>query len=215
MIVWVFFQGGAGGDGFANLLEHSSNAVTIDGDKKWRIHRYVDSQVKFWAPTLKNTPERINTVNQLSDSQIQIAQSKDRYLIITSHDTSLIKTFDNDIIPFENHIKILLEPTDRYKQLVSFRIKNLIEFNPDHIKSTFKSDSKISNMDYVADLDKILNDWVYTKSFVTNIGLKLSKKAYLEYKNIVLGHTMYNTSGIEYYKSMLNSNNIIVYEKIN
>jgi hypothetical protein len=120
MIVWVFFESGTGGDGIANLLEHGSCAESIDGELKWRIHRYVDYSVKFWAPNLPGVADRRNTVDQLTEQHIEIANSNDRYLIITSHDVHLKNVFSNGLVPKEKHIKLLLTYNDFVKQQINF-----------------------------------------------------------------------------------------------
>ena len=106
MIIWICFQGGTGGDGFANLLEKSSNARTIDEINQWRIHRYVDSKVKFWAPNLQNNADRKNSVNLLNDQQLEIANSNTEYLIITSHDSEFKTILSPNLLPNNKNIKV-------------------------------------------------------------------------------------------------------------
>ena len=125
MIIWVWFTAGAGGDGVANLLEHASNARTIDGNKHWRVHRYVDNKVKFYAPTLGelSANSRINTIDLLDDRQLEIANSDTEYLIITSHVNPNLVSNKIDV---NKNIKILVTSNNaRYNALT----KNLIEFN--------------------------------------------------------------------------------------
>jgi hypothetical protein len=212
MIVWVFFESGVGGDGVANLLEHGSRAVSIDSELKWRIHRYVDYNVKFWAPNLPGLDHRGNTVDQLTEQHIEIANSNDQYLIITSHDLQLKSVFSNNTVPKEKHIKLLLTYDDFVKQQINFKTKNLIEFDQSKL-TTYRRVLKHGAMDFILNVDKI-NDWVYTKNIVDQIGLQLAQKDFDNYKKIVAREMLYDTPGIEHYKSYL-INGVTKYMKIN
>jgi len=215
MIVWVFFIGGSGGDGLANLLEQSSNAVTIDGEKKWRIHRYVDYKVKFWAPTLQNTPERINRVTQLNKQQLEIANSNNQYLIITSHDYQMKDTFLKNTIDEKKHVKVLLT-FDINETQRNFRLKHLIEFNQSEMlqSSAINKKNFQTEPNFIIDIKEILNSWEYTKQFTETIGLHLEYKDFEYYKKLVLGEIFDRTPGIEYYKSYVDADNKIHYAKI-
>jgi len=212
MIVWVFFEGGAGGDGVANLLEHASNSISIDSEIKWRIHRYVDNAVKFWAPNLPGLTDRKNTVNQLTAQHIEIANSNDHYLIVTSHDLQFTNVFLNSILPNNKNIKLLLTYNNYIDQQINFLTKNLIEFNRSKLKKYRRSD--YAQMDFILNIDAI-HDWKYLNNIVSKIGLKLDQKDFEDYKKIVLGELIYTTPGIEYYKSYVNEDNITKYQKIN
>ena len=213
MIIWVWFTSGAGGDGVANLLEHASNARTIDGNTPWRVHRYVDNKVKFYAPTLgkQNNIYRINTIDLLDDRQLEIANSDTEYLIITSHvNPNLV----SNKIAANKNIKILVTSNN---SLYNALIKNLTEFN---ISDTWVNDPKIGTAepglaDIVVDIDNIMNDWEYTKKFTLDIGLNLSEKNFNYYRKIVTGDVIFTTPGIERYKSVTGADNIVRYSKIN
>ena len=215
MIIWVCFTAGAGGDGVANLLEHASNARTIDGNTPWRVHRYVDNKVKFYAPTLgkQNNIYRINTIDLLDDRQLEIANSDTEYLIITSHvNPNLV----SNKIAANKNIKILVTSNNaRYNALT----KNLIEFN---ISGSDVNYPKIATAEpgfdlanIVVDIDNIMNDWEYTKKFTLNIGLNLAEKEFNYYRKIVTGDLISATPGIERYKSVTGADNIVRYSKIN
>ena len=215
MIIWVWFTAGAGGDGVANLLEHASNARTIDGNKPWRVHRYVDNKVKFYAPTLGelSANSRINTIDLLDDRQLEIANSDTEYLIITSHvNPNLV----SNKIAVNKNIKILVTSNNA---LYNALIKNLIEFN---ISDPGGNYPKIATAkpgfdlaDIVVDIDNIMNDWEYTKKFTLNIGLNLAEKEFNYYRKIVTGDLISATPGIERYKSVTGADNIVRYSKIN
>ena len=53
MQFWIYFDAGAGGDGFANLLEHATNVKPWDQNLKvWRLSHYIDDEATFYAPTI-------------------------------------------------------------------------------------------------------------------------------------------------------------------
>lgn len=213
MIIWVFFQPGAGGDGFANFLEQAENVTTIDERKQWRVHRYVDYKPKFWAPELQNSTTRTNTTEQLTDQQIEIACSDDRYLVITSHDISIKHTFNNDKIPAEKNIKIFLRCNDFRKQLINFMVKNLQEFD-DKKNISYKELNFLPDVDFIINMDQIIDSWEYTNQLINSIGLPLTKEIYTQYKEIVSGELLYHTPGIEYYESFVDNDGITRYKRI-
>jgi len=213
MIIWVWFIAGDGGDGVANLLEHASNAHTIDGNKYWRVHRYVDNKVKFYAPTLgkPQNPQRINTIDLLDDRQLEIANSDTEYLIITSHvNPDLV----SNKVAVNKNIKILVTSNNT---LYNAYIKNLIEFNiSDLDKNSPKNKTSLAKQaDIVVDIDNIMNNWEYTKKFTLNIGLNLAEKEYNSYRKILTGDLIFDDPGIERYKSVTGADNIVRYSKIN
>ena len=209
MIIWVWFTAGAGGDGVANLLEHASNARTIDGNKHWRVHRYVDNKVKFYAPTLgkQNNIHRINTIDLLDDRQLEIANSDTEYLIITSHvNPNLV----SNKIAVNKNIKILVTSNNA---LYNAYIKNLMEFNISDLEIA-TAQPNFNSADIVVDIDD-MNDWEYTKKFTLGIGLNLAEKEFNHYRKIVTGDLIFDDPGIERYKSVTDADNIVRYSKIN
>jgi hypothetical protein len=67
---------------------------------------------------------------------------------------------------------------------------------------------------FIIDIKEILNSWEYTKQFTETIGLHLEYKDFEYYKKLVLGEIFDRTPGIEYYKSYVDADNKIHYEKI-
>lgn len=212
MIVWIFFRPGSGGDGFANLLEQSTNVVPLDGSKQWRVHRYVDSRVKFWAPNLctNNDGRRDNVIEHLTEEQLAIANSNNQYLIITSHDIELIKTFKKNMLPKDRHIKVLLTSSN----FRDARIKNLMEFNHESDNQNPETINSKILLNFDVCLDSIPKNWEDIKSLVDNFGLNLSKENFDHYTKIVSGEIVYTTPGIEYYESYIDVDNITKYIKI-
>ena len=215
MIIWVWFTAGAGGDGVANLLEHASNARTIDGNKHWRVHRYVDNKVKFYAPTLgkQNNIWRINTIDLLDDRQLEIANSDTEYLIITSHVNPNLVSNKIDV---NKNIKILVTSNNA---LYNALIKNLMEINISDLSRNYPkiatAEPGFDLADIVVDIDNIMNDWEYTKKFTLDIGLNLAEKEFNYYRKIVTGDLISPLLGIERYKSVTGADNIVRYSKIN
>ena len=214
MIIWVCFTFGAGGDGVANLLEQASNARTIDGNKHWRVHRYVDNKVKFYAPTLgkQQNTRRINTIDLLDDRQLEIANSDTEYLIITSHvNPNLV----SNKIAVNKNIKILVTSNNA---LYNAYIKNLMEFNISDLSGNYPkiatAEPGFDLADIVVDIDD-MNDWEYTKKFTLGIGLNLAEKEFNHYRKIVTGDLIFDDPGIERYKSVTDADNIVRYSKIN
>jgi hypothetical protein len=211
MIVWIFFHGGSGGDGLANLLEQSTNAVAIDKEKKWRIHQYVDLQVKFWQPNLQNNKQRLNRLSQLNNEQIHIANSDDQYLIITSHDILLNETFDIDTVDPKKHIKILLNPKNRHAMNRLFFIKNLINFDNTQQYGQVDTSVDLSNFDFV--LESIPSTWTEMTMLINSIGLKLSYLDFCKYLDIASGKEIIQEPHIGYYESYVD-NNIVKYKRV-
>jgi hypothetical protein len=214
MLIWIFFQPGVGGDGFANLLEHSANAVTIDSNKQWRIDKYVNNRAKFWAPNLNNNTSRYNAVADLNDHQLEIAQSNDQYLIITSHDVALKYTFANDTLSKEKHVKLLLVSNNYTELLITGLHKNLREVDMDQIPKA-QPCTIHPDMDLTANIANLQDSWTSTLALTTSIGLDLSQCFYTHYQDILTGKFLYTTPGIRYYQSTVDTNNITRYTQQN
>lgn len=197
----------------ANLLEQSSNAVALDNNKQWRVHRYVDGQAKFWAPNLKLSNLRENTVDQLNSEQLQIAHSKDQFLVITSHDMFFKKTFVNDPLPDSQHFKILLKSQDSRETQINFYRKNLVEFQEKNIVAQNINEALMPGYDVV--LPSLPREWPDVQHLACRIGLDLQEQDFVHYKKILSGELKYTTPGIEYYESYNDHDGTVKYLKIN
>ena len=100
MQYWVFFIGGVGGDGFANLLEHGTNITPVDRKLKWRLRRqyYPGEKVAFTNAIYLNPP---------FEGKIGGAES-----------VILNKTSASNLD--------LIEPTEYYRYLVDRKINTVI-----------------------------------------------------------------------------------------
>lgn len=217
MIIWIGFTGGHGGDGFANLLEHAAQARTIDGVVEWRIHRYVNDKVKFFAPTLQNTALRVNTVDLLNDRQLEIANSDTEYLIVTSHDTRFQTILSPAVLPDNKNIKVLLLSKNYNMARYNYLTKSLEAFdNADlHTLGDNYRQPVTPQADIVVDIDTVVNSWEYTKQVTQSIGLELTHEDFDHYRKIVTGEFVYCSPGIERYKSVVGADNMVGYRKLN
>lgn len=223
MIIWVCFLAGAGGDGIANLLEQASNARQLDKNKSWRIHRYVNNQVKFYAPTVPinsdSANSRNNPIEMLDDYQVKIANSDTEYLIITSDNIWYTPDLLYTLVPSNKQIKILVtSKNSRYNYLT----KNLIEFNmltekiPIVVPGGPRDEKAAAGAAAaVIDHDNIVDNWEYIKKFTLDIGLDLTQEDFNNYIKIVTGELIHHQLGIEHYKSITGIDNIVRYSKLN
>ena len=217
MIIWVGFAGGHGGDGFANLLEHAINARTIDGADQWRIHRYVDGKVKFFAPTLQNNTTRFNSVDLLNDIQLEIANSDTEYLIVTSHDTHFQTILSPAVLPDNKNIKVLVLSENHNMTRYNYLIKTLESFNNADLPTLGNNYRQpvTPQADIVVDIDKVFDSWEYTKQVTQSIGLNLAQEDFDHYKKIVTGEFVSHSPAIECYKSVVGVDNMVRYQKLN
>ena len=217
MIIWIGFAGGHGGDGFANLLEHAANARKIDGVDQWRIHRYVDNKVKFYAPNLQNTALRVSTVDLLNDSQLEIANSDTEYLIITTHDTQFQTILSPAVLPDKKSIKILLLSKNYNMARYNYLTKNLEAFDTADLYRLGDNYRQpvTPAADIVVDIDTVVDSWEYTNQVTQSIGLDLAQEDFDHYRKIVTGEFVYCSPGIERYKSVVGVNNMVGYLKLN
>jgi hypothetical protein len=221
MQIWLFFQAGTGGDGIANLIERSSNITPIDGvTDYWRIHRVVDNDIKFYAPTIDgldcfrhNQSFKENT-NKLKKEYVDIV-NQNRNCVVTSHDVSLelLSSSDKQDIFLKNQIKVLLTSKCSTVAITKFITKNLLPKLPQTIEPPLLYPEKF---DYVLDVNRIKTDWEYVKTFCNSTRLDLCKDEYLQYCDLLAGNKTYMTGnvGIEEWKSNINENHI-TYDLIN
>jgi hypothetical protein len=219
MQIWVFFQSGAGGDGFTNLLEQSKNIKSIDGEYGyWRIHRIVDNQIKFYAPTIdqkhcfrSNLPFKQNG-NSLHPTYLDII-TKQENCVVASHDIDLSLLYSSDQLDIltSNQIKIALICTDTKTLTQNAAIKNL---QPKVFPTKFfKPDP--DNFDFIVDIKDVHHNWDYVACLCDKIGIKLDYEKYHEYKSLLQGQKTYMTENynIEIYQTYT-KNNIICYDLI-
>ena len=143
MQVWIYFQPGVGGDGIANLLEQSQTVVSIDSNPPvWRLHRYVDGELKFWAPTIdqlhcfrRDQPFKVSN-NMLSQRYVELVKSNQN-IVVTSHDIFLknLRLSDEQHILEFNQVKVLIT-TQNPKQAMMSNLKKTFFNNLTYIQKT-------------------------------------------------------------------------------
>jgi hypothetical protein len=208
MQFWIYFDAGDGGDGFANLLEHSDNVMTIDHnecvhaspDKElWRVDKFVNNRPKFWAPLpdlngcFRNKVRFDQSKNELTLNYINAVNNKKYHTIVTSHEYELTHVDEHDTsdIILHDHVKVLIKSTNSKKSLENYLTKNLVEYDKKLLTVKEKA-YKDSLFDYVF-IDSELQNWTKVNQFCTEFGLDLDQKYHNEYLSIQNGKTHNST----------------------
>jgi hypothetical protein len=226
MQIWIFFQDGAGGDSFANLLEHSTNMETLDQARFWRIHRYVDYRAKFWMPCPDQdhcftnldpmSKQRgyafVQSSNKLLPRYLELVTA-DKNIVVTSRDTQLNFLLGSDQLDVltHNQIKILLKRRDNSNTSYNVLTKNLQNFHVRQVKNNVTVETNDSKFDFVIYFEDLLN-WDSASDLFTQLRLTIAEDDFFHWKNIIEQKIIYCTPGIEFYQSYLV--NDIYYYKI-
>ena len=198
MQIWIYFISGAGGDGFANLLEWADNVENVDSDqafKRWRVHHWVDGSPKFWSPNIDNhvircfrneLPFKLNN-NYLKRNYVKIVNAGIN-TICTSHDIRFTVLDQSDLqdILKQNQVRVLLTCDDYAHANHMARVKNLIK---DTVGSNpLKDPIDHDQFDYVLNINDVQRDWSVVEQFCQQVGLHLDRKYYDEYQQIQSGN---------------------------
>jgi len=212
MQIWLYFQPGAGGDGFANLLEKASNVTRHDPhyderNNPWRIHHRVNDQIKFYFPAIdkhhcfrQHFRFDANT-NQLTPGYIDCV-TKNQHIICTSHDIELRFYAQNDCqeILTKNLVKVLLTCQNPQRAWLQAASKTLYTGPVDQITcQQLGPDS--DQFDHVLDMDQIQRDWHYVKNFCQAVSLDLRPEDYQDYRALLAGSRQFDPAGLASYKS--------------
>lgn len=204
MQIWVFFDAGAGGDGFVNLLEHSKNIVTLDHNENvhatplqqfWRVHRFVDNTPKFWAAApdvnecFRSGSPFFKHTNKLRSNYLDIVTNDYNTIFSGGHDATLASLEDSDLqnILTKNQIKIYLHNSAIANVQAVFNIKHLAEYNIHTLQPQAKRLVQFKKFDYVIDVNELLTSWNTLKLFVTELRLSLDEKHFDEF-NLIQQH---------------------------
>ena len=230
MQFWIYFDAGAGGDGFANLLEHADNITPWDQDLKvWRFSHYVNNEATFYAPPIDHngcfrTPKngrsssafRCNE-NVLHESYVDRIQ-KNINTVCTSHDLEFdsLNVSDCQDILLKDQVKILVENTD---PLVTYRamcIKNFSLGSLQPAQGWLDWTAKFSRrpFDIVLDASKIKTDWNYVKEFTTKFNIDLSESTYRLWQNLLKYQDLPEQKNVERWTAIITDNTVIDYQKI-
>lgn len=192
MQVWLFFQGGAGGDGLANLLEHSANVVTVDGTpKRWRVHRIVNDRIKFLAPSVdQNSCFRQGNAflaanNQLHEHYVDIAWTRPQNCVVTSHDLSLrlLRNSDCQHIFSSQQIRVAIINRNLSTLAYNSTVKNL----QSSWQLPIDPGVDVGQFDYVLNLESLQQDWQLMRNFCEDIGLHLCQSTFSQYQKLLQG----------------------------
>ena len=189
------FMAGVGGDGFANLLEHSSNVEPADGKLGWRIHYNVGAQTKFYGchwtlgpnkPFRQSYPINDTTLNPVYVGLVQrkINTVISGHYIYWSHINScphkdFIQT-DQCIINLwsTNYNRIqkdFLLKHHKPHQDNLYPLRSIIDQIQDELNRPYNC--------YI-DIERCWNDWNYLNDKLKTIDIHLDKCYYDEYLKI-------------------------------
>jgi hypothetical protein len=227
MQIWVFFEDGAGGDSFANLLENADNVEALDDQKSWRIHRYVDYKPKFWMPcpdqnhcfTNLNKSARdtgyafYKSSNALSERYVDLVNAN-KNVVVTSRDLGLNFLLSSDCLEILTckQIKLLLKKRNSSNIYRDATIKNLLESKvPTHYNPIIHPNE--SNFDLIIYFEDLL-DWTFVQQLASQLHLDISQDSFLHWQEIIQQKLFYTTPGIEYYQSYIDDQDIYRYTKL-
>ena len=205
---WIYFSPGSGGDGLANLLERCHGICPIDDHPidRWRIHRIVDGQVKFFSAKIDSLGcFRLDmpfseSNNKLTD-RYQSLISENQKIIVTSHDIELkhLEYSEKKDILCKNQIKIVLESRDYYQSYILQLKKNLIEFPVSILRYKIKTRLDgfnilppiidLSKFDHRIFIEDIWDSFSYFRDFIKILDLDIDKRHYDQYLRYVNGDT--------------------------
>jgi hypothetical protein len=214
MQYWIFFVGGVGGDGFANLLEHATNVEPVDGDLCWRVTPAKNGSNKM----MFNFPLFVNDVRFFRDHSsvgelrppnyvpqplnINRLQPTENYRRIVDHGINTVisthpwwynynKDFKHwDLLEKDQH-KILLYSNDLDRIVNDFCDKNNMydQYRVNYKEALQKYSPPYYNvpkLNYqtLIDIDQVWRDWEYLDKILKHIGLDLDRKYYEEYLDV-------------------------------
>jgi hypothetical protein len=206
MIYWLIFDGGVGGDGFANMLEHANNIEPVDGILKWRHERTPSGKIRFWYPKWVNPTqwfrwhkpdfeygiEELTTVfSSLLDTNANVVIPVHKCFYVESTRFKfqhVLKTENKKICLYSDNIPRLIDDFID-KQPPDEMTPELAEF---HRNSTTKFSSRIlhhapwqeiKNITFI-DIDRTWTDWEYLNNHLMHLGIDLPRERYEEYLDI-------------------------------
>ena len=200
MQIWIYFLPGAGGDGFANLLEQAHNVETLDSDqdpKLWRVHRFVDNQPKFYANPVdnyrcfRNNRSFLLSENQLRPNYVRLVENNIT-TVCTSHDVTKKNLHNSDRRDILEHDQISVYLYhDSYRLCVyQASLKNLearmpIGYNDHYYPIKQKID--FGQFDFILNIAEIQQDWTVVNKFCNSVGLNLDPERFQEYSKLQTG----------------------------
>jgi len=200
MQIWIYFLPGAGGDGLANLLEYADNAEIIDSDrdpKRWRVHRFVDDQPKFYANPIdeircfRNNRPFLSAENQLKPNYVRLVENNIP-TICTSHDVTKkhLNASDQRDILEHNQVSVYLYHPDYRRCVYHAALKNLVSRLPPMDSDDYypvRENIDIKSFDFVLNIQEIQSSWSALDRFCDIVGLNLNIDRYQEYCKLQAG----------------------------
>ena len=203
MQYWIFFVGGTGGDGFANLLEHADNIQPVDAkEKKWRVRSIWNSEsgkVAFGRPlpfNLNPCDPYFTNYCLLEPTQIyRDLVEKNINTVISTHPHWYTQHPDCKYWQLfaKNQVKILLYSRDKFRIARDYVDKLREEPSADTWLEKLTQLSRLQpplywapdlGYDVYIDIEEVWKDWNYLNQILTNIGISLDRKYYEEYLDI-------------------------------
>ena len=226
MQVWIYFLPGVGGDGIANLLEKSQTVVTVDSNPPdWRLHRYVDGELKFWAPAIDRLHcfrrDRAFTLsnNALSQRYVELVKSKQN-IVVTSHDIFLknLNQSDEKHILELDQIKVLIT-TQNPKQAMITNLKKTLDLSTqeklnqayDQYLNWYKNINH-ANFDIVISSEDIQKNSDAIFNLCDKLSWKLNQHHYASYIDLITGKT--KNLEIDQYQTTITHTGSIAYVKV-
>lgn len=202
MQYWIFFQGGVGGDGFVNLLDHANNVEPADRLKRWRAFEVPNGKVKFYEPEwssdgrfLRAPKEQYNPYRVKPAKNYMELIFKGINTAIPIHPNGYREIINNhpcrNIFTKDLH-KIFLYSNNAERVYADFKDKNpntnvgeeyrllLHRYNSESIKNFFPP----MFFDTCIDIEQVWTNWNYLNDILVSIGIDLDKSVYEEYLTI-------------------------------
>ena len=208
MQYWVFFIGGAGGDGFSNLLEHANNVYPCDGNLLWRVRtdKSYSDKIAFYCPQLF-TEEPYFLKHPILEGLDKIKPTATYWGLIHRGKNTVIPIhpwyYDYNpefkywsVLEKDQH-RILLYSDDIHRVVDDYNDKNYWVKNDREIRinelshdispywgHTHSPIAKNLKYDTFIDIERAWRDWDYLNNILTSIGIDLDRKYYEEYLDV-------------------------------
>lgn len=224
MQIWIHYFPGSGGDGFCNLLEHAHKVVSLDGVYDWRVHRYVDNQVKFWSPVIDHhgtfrTDALFDTSSNRLTADYEKLVSANAPLVIASHlqNVSYLNSGHSPSLVNQNRISVWLYSEKTKAQCIELaRIKNLIEYDSCAPNEDVQSKPVYPDPDqfhHVICIEQMQRDQTHFFNFLSQLGLTMDPQWYHQYLAMITpGHKVADT-GVEHWVSYM-ADTVVKYRRL-
>jgi hypothetical protein len=181
-------------------LEHADNVETLDSDqdpKRWRIHRFVDDQPKFYANPIdnlrcfRNDRPFLAAENHLRPNYVRLVENNIT-TVCTSHDVTkkYLHSSDSRDILEHNQVSVFLYH-DSYRNCVyQAALKNLEPRLPPDVGDNYypiKQKIDINQFDFVLNIAHLQSGWNVVNDFCNSVGLNLSEEKFDEYSRLQAG----------------------------